>query len=96
MFSNRKIPENSQTAKIATYRCKGDFYWFKVNDTEGTLKCLIVPAKDTMGTADESDDVIGMYNLVSGKIADNDSVEIAGNVKLVKSGDGTLVATRFR
>ena len=27
---------------------------------------IIVPAKDTKGTADESDDVIGMYNLVSG------------------------------
>lgn len=50
----------------SSYRCKGNFYWFKVNSKDGTLKCLIVPAKDTKGTADESDDVIGMYNLVSG------------------------------
>ena len=50
----------------SSYRCNGNFYWFKVNSRDGTLKCLIVPAKDTKGTADESDDVIGMYNLVSG------------------------------
>ena len=35
----------------SNYRCKGNFYWFKVNSRDdGTLKCLIVPAKDTKGT----------------------------------------------
>ena len=120
----------------SNYRCKGNFYWFKVNGEDGTLKCLIVPAKDTKGTADESDDVIGMYNLVSGTFlppaagtftgggvyageggrivntsttlselrmnvaagatVENDAVSIAGNVKLVKAGEGTLVASQYK
>lgn len=120
----------------SSYRCKGNFYWFKVNGEDGTLKCLIVPAKDTKGTADESDDVIGMYNLVSGTFlppatgtftgggvyageggrivntsttlselcmnvaagatVENDAVSIAGNVKLVKAGEGTFVASQYK
>ena len=120
----------------SNYRCKGNFYWFKVNSRDGTLKCLIVPAKDTKGTADESDDVIGMYNLVSGTFlppaagtftsggvyageggrivntsttlselrmnvaagatAENDAVSIAGNVKFVKAGEGTFVASQHK
>ena len=120
----------------SNYRCKGNFYWFKVNSKDGTLKCLIVPAKDTKGTADESDDVIGMYNLVSGTFlppaagtftgggeyageggrivntsttlselrmnvaagatVENDAVSIAGNVKLVKAGEGTFVASQYK
>ena len=122
-------------AEDSNYRCKGNFYWFKVNGSDGALKCLIVPAKDTKGTADESDDEIGMYNLVSGTFlppaagtftgggeyageggrivntsatlselrmnvasgatVESDAVSIAGNVKLVKVGDGTLVASQF-
>ena len=120
----------------SNYRCKGNFYWFKVNSKDGTLKCLIVPAKDTKGTADESDDVIGMYNLVSGTFlppatgtftsggvyageggrivntsttlselrmnvaagatVENDAVSIAGNVKFVKAGEGTFVASQHK
>ena len=122
--------------EVSSYRSKGRFYWFKVNGRDGALKCLIVPAKDTQGTDDESDDVIGMYNLVSGTFlapavgtftdcggeysgeggrivntsatlselrvnvpdgaaTTNDSVEVAGNVKLVKDGGGTFIASRL-
>ena len=50
------------------YRVRGRFYWFRVYGENGELKCNIVPARDTNGTdGDESDDVIGFYNLVTGK-----------------------------
>ena len=49
------------------YRVRGRFYWFRVYGEDGELKCSIVPARDTNGTdGDESDDVIGFYNLVTG------------------------------
>ena len=54
--------------EVPSYRVRGRFYWFRVYGENGELKCNIVPARDTNGTdGDESDDVIGFYNLVTGK-----------------------------
>lgn len=115
-------------------RVRGRFYWFRVYGEDGALKCSIVPARDTNGTdGDESDDVIGFYNLVTGAFltpvgtltgdgdysddagrivntaktlselrvevsagaaVTNDVVELSGNVKVVKRGDGDFVQTR--
>ena len=136
ILSGGEYDESGTTfTENSSYRCRGNFYWFKVNGRDGTLKCLIVPAKDTKGTADESDDEIGLYNLVSGTFlppavgtltgggeysgeggrivntsatlselrvnvpegvsSENSEVEVAGNVKFVKGGAGTLVASMF-
>ncbi len=115
-------------------KMKGRFYWFRAYGWDGDLKCNIVPVKDTKGTADASDDEVGLYNLVTGtflapttgtftdygtnttdeggqiintattpselrvnvaagETTENREVQISGNVKLVKQGDGTFVAT---
>ena len=129
LLSGGSYEANGSFTENTSYRCKCRLYWFRVFDANGTIKCYIVPAKDT------TTDVVGLYDLVTGKFhapsagtltaegtyqdmggcvvntsateatltvdvaqgvaVTNSAVEIAGNVKLVKSGGGTFVASKY-
>jgi hypothetical protein len=129
LLSGGSYEANGSFTENTSYRCKCRLYWFRVFDANGTIKCYIVPAKDT------TTNVVGLYDLVTGKFhapsagtltaegtyqdmggcvvntsateatltvdvaqgvaVTNNVVEIAGNVKLAKSGDGTFVASKY-
>ena len=129
LLSGGSYEANGSFTENTSYRSKCRLYWFRVFDANGTIKCYIVPAKDT------TTDVVGLYDLVTGKFhapsagtltaegtyqdmggcvvntsateatltvdvaqgvaVTNSAVEIAGNVKLVKSGGGTFVASKY-
>lgn len=86
---------------------KGRCYYFRIYDKDGDLKCDMVPARSSEGVYGMYDRVLGkfypsasssqftLYGAVKGAIDcyANDTVSLTGNLKLVKKGEGTYVAT---